>query len=93
MEKKKFSKNALRAVISTLLMISGAVSLITGIVLWIFTTGLIWFIARKVMMNIHAISSVVMAALVIIHVILNVRMYKQEIAALKRDLAAKKEKE
>lgn len=93
MAAKKLSKNALRAVISTLLMISGALALISGVILWIFKTGLIWFIPRKVMTDLHAISAIVMAVLIVVHVVLNVRMYRQEIAALKRELAKTKGKE
>lgn len=74
MKSKKF-----RGLISTLLILSALVSLITGAILFFLKYGMWLIFTRNFLYNIHAVSGLIMAIAVMIHFIINYRMYIMEI--------------
>ena len=74
----------LKAVISTLLAISFIVLAVSGGVLHFGMTGMIWGIARITWRSIHFWAGAGMCVFIIIHIILNLRIYLSELRAFKK---------
>jgi len=71
-----------RAVISTILIISGFITFATGAVLYFVKYGMwLWF-TRKFLNDAHALGGLIMGIAVIIHLFINRRMYKMEMKSL-----------
>jgi len=67
-----------------MLMICAALSFLTGIVMFFMKYGMWLVFTRAFLRNLHACSSFVMAFLIVIHIFLNRRIYKNELAALRK---------
>lgn len=71
-----------RGIISTVLIISGLLSLSTGAVLYFLDYGMWLGLTRKFLNDVHAVSGLVMGITVMAHFIVNRRMYVMEMKAL-----------
>ena len=75
-----------KGILSICLAAAFVISALSGIVLWIWKGGMILGTARWIVTGVHTWSSVAMAALVLIHFLMNLRMLRGELrAAGKRD--------
>lgn len=72
----------IRGIVSTVLILSGTVTFITGTILYFMKYGMWLVFTRKFLYDVHAISALIMAIGVILHFILNSRIYKTEIKTL-----------
>ncbi|HHX24909.1 MAG TPA: DUF4405 domain-containing protein [Thermoanaerobacterales bacterium] len=71
-----------RAIVSTILIISGLITFVTGGILYFIKYGMwLWF-TRKFLNDAHAVCGLVMGIAVVIHLFLNRHMYKMEMKAL-----------
>lgn len=71
-----------RGIVSTILILSGLLSFSTGAILFFMKYG-IWFcFTRKFLNDTHAVSALIMGAAIIVHLILNRRIYKKEMEIL-----------
>ena len=83
---RKINVSRLKGILSICLAAAFIISALSGIALWIWKGGMILGIARWIMTGIHTWSSVAMAALVLIHFLLNLRTLRAELrAAGKKD--------
>ncbi len=72
----------IKGIISTILILSGLVTFSTGAVLYFVDYGMwLWF-TRKSINDAHALFALIMGLTVIIHLILNRHIYKNEMKAL-----------
>lgn len=71
-----------RAIISSILVLSGLVSFITGAVLYFLDYGMWLCFTRKFLNDTHAVSAVIMFLAVSVHFILNIGMYRSELKSL-----------
>ena len=76
------NNNKLRGIISTILILSALISCITGAVLYFLQYGMWLIFTRDFLNDVHAVSGLVMALAVIVHLIINYRIYTAEIRAL-----------
>ncbi len=74
--------NQLRAIISTLLIISALLSASTGVVLYFVDYGMWLCFTRKFINDVHAMSALIMSLSVTVHFIINQRMYRNELKSL-----------
>lgn len=72
----------LRAVISSILILLILFLALTGAILYFGKTGLILGIARYVLREAHFYAAAAMCALIITHLILNLRLYFSELRSL-----------
>lgn len=74
--------NRARAIISTILIITGLITFATGGVLYFLKYGMwLWF-TRKTLNDAHALCGLIMGITVAIHLFLNRHMYKMEMKVL-----------
>ncbi|MEI7885131.1 MAG: hypothetical protein WCI30_07245 [Clostridia bacterium] len=71
-----------RGIVSSILMVSGMLSFITGAILFFTKYGMWLFFTRKLINDTHAISALIMGMALIVHLIINRRIYKVEINEL-----------
>ncbi|MCL2125759.1 MAG: DUF4405 domain-containing protein [Oscillospiraceae bacterium] len=77
---------AVRAVLSTLLIIIVLFLAFTGALLYFGKTGLVWGISRYTLRGIHFAAAILMCLIVVIHFVVNRKIYVAGIRALtKRD--------
>ena len=74
-------KTSLKTAISTLLILFILSLALTGALLYFGKTGMIWGISRNVLREIHFWVAVVLCVLIVMHLILNRRLY---LAGLRR---------
>ena len=72
----------LKAVISGLLLIVFLILTLSGALLHIGKTGMIWGIARHALRDAHALAAVLMLLLLVAHLFLNRRVFLKEWKAL-----------
>ena len=80
---------AIKGIISSLLLLLIICLAITGTILYFGKTGMIWGIPRNVLRNAHTVMAVSMCILVVVHIVLNFRMYRAELRALVRKKTGK----
>jgi len=73
-----------KAVLSTILILLFLFLASSGALLYFFKTGLILGIARYALREAHFVVAVVMCVLILIHLILNLKVYFSELRALFR---------
>ena len=73
--------NRARGSISTILILSGFLSLITGVILYFMKYGMWLCFTRKFLNDTHVISGLIMCLAMIIHLVLNRRIYLMEMQA------------
>lgn len=71
-----------RAILSTILILSGLLSIITGTILYFVKYGMWLCFTRKFINDIHAVSGVIMGITAIIHLTLNRHIYMVEIKSM-----------
>ena len=76
-------RSEIKAVVSTILLISVSCSMVTGILLFFFKSGMIGCFPRKYVMDVHAGSSFVMFGAMLLHFPLNLQLFRQEWNRLK----------
>ncbi len=74
--------NRVRAIISTILILTAVLSLSTGAILYFLQYGMWLCFTRLFLNDVHALSGLVMGLSIIIHFIVNYRLYKKEIKIL-----------
>lgn len=73
-----------RGVVSTILILSGAVSFFTGAVLYFLKVGMWLCFTRKFLTDAHELSALIMGIAIVVHLVLNRKIYKMEMQALCR---------
>lgn len=86
--------NKIRAVVSTILIITGVITFSTGTILYFLKYGMWFFFTRKFLYDAHAVGGLIMGAVVVVHLYTNRRMYKMEMKALitKKEIIEKETK-
>lgn len=79
------STKKLRGIVSAILVLSALVSLITGTVLYFLKYGMWFGITRYLLSNIHAFSGLLMGIAVVVHFVINRKVFVSEIKALISD--------
>lgn len=74
----------LKGVLALCLVLALIISMISGIVLWIFPGGMILGIARWVISGVHTWSSLVFCAVCIVHLLLNLKLLRAELSAFRK---------
>jgi len=74
--------NRARGSVSTILILSGLISLITGAILYFMKYGMWLCFTRKFLNDTHAISGLIMCMAMIVHLVLNRHIYMVEIKSL-----------
>lgn len=74
--------NRMRAIISTVLILSAVLSASTGIVLYFLQYGMWLCFTRQLLKDVHAVSGFVMSLSIIVHFIINRHMFAKEIKIL-----------
>lgn len=72
-----------KGIISTLLILSGFFSFLTGAVLFFSKYGMWLIFTRKFINDVHAFSALIMGLCIPIHLYLNRKLYKMELKALR----------
>jgi fructose-specific phosphotransferase system IIC component len=72
----------MRGIISTILIISAVLSLSTGAILYFLHYGIWLCFTRNFINNVHAVSGLIMGCVVIVHFVVNRKMYWQEMKNL-----------
>lgn len=67
------NKPLLKAILSTLLGVSLLLCLVTGLGLFISSTGMVLGLPRYLVRNIHAVSALVMTGAALLHLALNMK--------------------
>ena len=75
-------KAALKAVLSSLLILLFIFLAFTGALLFFGKTGVVWGISRGALRSCHFAAAITICVLIIIHLILNRRQYFSELRAL-----------
>lgn len=76
------NRKKLRGLISTILIVTALLSLVTGGILYFLQYGMWLIFTRNFLNNVHVLSGLIMAIAVMIHFIINYRMYLAEINEL-----------
>jgi len=71
-----------RGIISTILILSGLLSMVTGAVLYFMEYGMWLCFTRKFLNETHAISGLIMMMAMMVHFLINRHIYMDEIKAL-----------
>lgn len=71
-----------RAIISTILIISALLSASTGAILYFLQYGMWLCFTRQFLNDVHAVSGLIMGCFIIIHFIINRHLYVQEMKSL-----------
>jgi len=74
--------NQARGILSTVLILSGLLSLITGAVLYFMKYGMWLGFTRKFLNDTHAISGLVMCIVMMVHFFLNRHLYMMEMKSI-----------
>ena len=74
----------LKGILSICLGVSFLISMLSGLALWIWKGGMILGIARWIVTGVHTWSSIAMSALVIAHLLLNLKTLRRELASSRR---------
>jgi len=77
-------KLLIKAVLSTLLIISFLCLVCTGLLMYLGKTGVVWGIPRYILRETHFYVAAAMCALIPVHFILNFRVYKSELGIRKK---------
>jgi len=72
----------IKAILSSLLIILFFVMAVTGTLLYFGKTGMIWGISRRVLRETHFCLAITLCVLIVIHVVLNFRLYSAELRKL-----------
>ncbi|GAB1476096.1 hypothetical protein MASR2M70_09280 [Bacillota bacterium] len=72
----------LKAILSTLLILFGSVTFLTGAVLYFLEYGMWLIFTRKFINDVHAVSALVMGIVILMHLYLNRKLYKTEMKQL-----------
>lgn len=81
----------IRGILSTALILSGLVSLSSGIILYFLKYGMWFCFTRKQINDLHVISGLIMGVSMIIHFILNRHIYSIEMKAILPNREERKE--
>ncbi|MCI5898595.1 MAG: DUF4405 domain-containing protein [Firmicutes bacterium] len=76
-------QSKIKAAVSTILLICVIISMLTGTLLFFIKGGLIGWIPRKYVTDIHGVSSFIMFGALLLHFPLNLRLFREEWRALK----------
>lgn len=71
-----------RGIITSILILSGLVSLGTGAILYFLKYGMWLGLTRKFINDTHAVSGLIMGIAIIIHFLINRRTYMKELKSL-----------
>lgn len=72
----------MRAIISTILILSAVLSVSTGIILYFLQYGMWLCFTRQFLQDVHAVSGFVMSFSIIVHFVINRHMFAKEIKIL-----------
>lgn len=72
----------IKGIISSVLILAGILVYATGAVLFFVKTGMWMGISRKSFNDIHMVVAIIMGAIICIHLMLNKKTYKKEMATL-----------
>ena len=75
-------KPALKAILSSLLILLFLFLAFTGALLFFGKTGLVWGIPRSTLRSIHFVAAITTCVLIIVHLVINRRQYFSELRAL-----------
>ena len=67
-----------KAFVSAGLMLTGFVSMLTGVILFLCEGGMIGMIPRRYLLDAHTISSFIMGGLLLLHIPLNAGIFRSE---------------
>lgn len=74
--------NKVRGILSTILIISGLLSLSTGAILYFLEYGMWLCFTRKFLNDVHTVSGLILGTSMIVHFILNRRIYMKEVRSI-----------
>ena len=74
--------NRVRGIISTILIITAVLSLSTGAILYFLQYGMWLCFTRQFLKDVHGVSGFIMGCAVIVHFVINRKMYWQEMKNL-----------
>lgn len=74
----------LKGILSICLGVAFLISMLSGLALWIWKGGMILGIARWIVTGVHTWSSIAMSALVIAHLLLNLKTLRRELASSRK---------
>ena len=77
-------KSIIKAVISTLLLLTVLLLAATGALLYFGKTGLVWGISRYFLREFHFYMAIFMCVLAVVHMVLNFRQYFSALCAIMR---------
>jgi len=81
----------LKAVLSCCMGLALLITMLSGLSLWIWPGGMVLGIARWILTDIHAWSSIVFFAMCLIHFLLNLKLLRGEFSAFKKKSRSSKQ--